>query len=575
MDLFLDEVHIIIQWETAASKGGPSERGYSVAYLKDISLYKTTGKMLFGWAINNSITKNAGSIKFSVRFYKFNSKQELDFSLSTLTAQATINPGLDFTWNKDTGKFAETIYDDSQMIANRFRDSVQPGEVGEADAPVFLRHLDKTYKLTIMEDGKEVEYDAIDLEKIVDEENNSVLQRDFIIPATGEGIISYTWQRKDLSTGNEMTLESGPNIGTQYVLTEDTVYSGEKLYYVKTVADGVTSYSVFTVAPGMKDQPIDQEVLDAGLYEKVSHCKVVYPNGLDDKNVTGIYIATAINKVGQAKGFAKEKVLIPGPDKDTFTVELPEKQSENVLLIDGPEGVGQATLSVLGKTARVTDDASGIVGDTIVYTWNGETPIETTNVASPVANEYSIAPVAVEDRALYDATVTVDVYATRNGEKSEVKSQSFRITDSAHAPEVTIGQKDTGSKNVRLKTASQTAILEAVVVNQDAILHTNDGDGITFEWRKANADYNEDGSVSDKFVISNDDLIVDTDNCITIEGNKCLIAFRPDHITLQNGELAGQGFYYCIAKNTVNGSEAVNDITNFTVEDCISITVAG
>jgi len=113
MDLFLDEVHIIIQWETAASKGGPSERGYSVAYLKDISLYKTTGKMLFGWAINNSITKNAGSIKFSVRFYKFNSKQELDFSLSTLTAQATINPGLDFTWNKDTGKFAETIYDDS------------------------------------------------------------------------------------------------------------------------------------------------------------------------------------------------------------------------------------------------------------------------------------------------------------------------------------------------------------------------------------------------------------------------------------------------------------------------------
>lgn len=103
MDLYRDDIKIVIQWETAASvssanKASKTEKGISVAYLKDITLFKAQGKMLFGWALNSSITKNAGSIKFSVRFYKINGQKELDFSFSTLTATATINPGLNYTW---------------------------------------------------------------------------------------------------------------------------------------------------------------------------------------------------------------------------------------------------------------------------------------------------------------------------------------------------------------------------------------------------------------------------------------------------------------------------------------------
>lgn len=354
MDLFRKDLHIVIQWEAAPKAGstGGTEKGISVAYLKDITLYQSTGKMLFGWAINNAITKNAGAIKFSVRFYKFNEQQELDFSLSTLTAQANINPGLDYVWDGDNGQFVETIYDDSQMISNRIKDSIQPGDPGTTEPPEFLQGLVGTYELTLNEGDEEVVYKAIDLAKATDVAGDKTIQTDLVVQATGTGLISYNWSRKDLTTGNLVYLPNSENVGTDYVFSTDTTYSGSKIYYTKNFdKNGIPSYSVFTVAPGMKDQPIpsdhiydpnlseDEQDMTKVLYERVSHCKVVYPTA-NGKNVTGIYIVTAQNQVGKAKATLDDKILIPGPDKESFEIELPENQTENVFLADGPDGVG-------------------------------------------------------------------------------------------------------------------------------------------------------------------------------------------------------------------------------------------
>lgn len=51
---------IFIQWELPKTK----QKGVSPAYSKDI--YTETGKLFFGWAISQEITKAAGSLKFSV-----------------------------------------------------------------------------------------------------------------------------------------------------------------------------------------------------------------------------------------------------------------------------------------------------------------------------------------------------------------------------------------------------------------------------------------------------------------------------------------------------------------------------
>lgn len=577
MDLYRDDIQIVIQWETApatstSSKTAKTEKGISLAYLKDVSLFKSQGKMLFGWALNNTITQTAGIIKFSVRFYKLNGAQELDFSLSTLTAQATINPGLDYTWQG--GQWAENWYDNSQLIQSRIKDSVQPDDVGFAEEPEFLADFLLPHEFNItrkeMVDGElqDVTYKAIDLIKTVSDDN-TVFQRDLVVQATGDGYISYKWKRKDLNTLNEIPLEIKDIL---YIPTADTVFSGEKLYYTKKTVDGVDNYSIFTVAPGDVGKTIEDKVEpDTVLYERVSHCLVEFdPSNPPVNNVTGIYTVTAKNKVGLASATKDDYVLIPGPEKETFEIEMPEGQSDQVYLTDGLEGTGTTTLRILGKTARVTDEANNIVGDTIVYTWDEQEPVEAINITNATPNEFTISGIPVEERALYDKTVTVEVHAFRNGEVSESKTQSYRITDAAHAPEVSIGEQTTGSKNVRLKSAAQTAILEANVDNFADIKHDGDGDSVSYEWYKVVADE------GDEFIASNDDLLVDTDEkCVTITDGKCQLAFRPDHITLAStGELAGQGLYYCVVKNTVNGSFATNDVSQLTLDDCISITIA-
>lgn len=565
MDLYRDDVQIVIQWETAPSvstskAASVSDKGISIAYLKDISLFKTEGKMLFGWALNSNITKNAGAIKFSVRFYKLNGQKELDFSFSTLTATATIQPGLDYTWQ--AGSFAETVFDDSIMIKGRIKDSVQPDDAGEADPPAFLEGLDLPSAFAITRtdaEGKEVNYKAIDLEKITDSTGDVVLQRDFIVQATGEGYISYEWKKASLDDDTTFVpIET--DAGFEYVLTDDTNYSGEKLYYTKEVTEGIESYKTFSIAPGSIGSEIPADI-KATLYERVGYCKA---------KTTGIYVVKVRNKVGLASAYLEDSVLVPGPDEDTFEVSLPEGQELSVYLTDGAEGAGMATIKVLGKTAVVDVVENGEVkkpGDTIVYTWTqGETttePIEIRNVENAVAQEYSIPGVAAEDRAQYDEDITASIYATRNGDNTKVITKVFRVTDKAHAPIVELGPKlDFKVQN------GNTVNITATVTNYADIKHNGKGDEITFEWYKAV--FNGDDTAVDP--LANDELIINPVMNVSEDG-VCTLTFDTLTTAVEGSELAKSGAYYCVVTNKVNDSTAANDLSTLTIDNCIGITV--
>ena len=116
--------------------------------------------------------------------------------------------------------------------------------------------------------------------------------------------------------------------------------------------------------------------------------------------------------------------------------------------------------------------------------------------------------------------------------------------------------------------STETLVLTATVENYDIIKHNGEGDGVTFNWYKVVLDDD------DTFEPSNDDLIVDTDDCIKVTDGVCQFAFKPKHVSadMLNGETAS-GAYYCVATNTVNGSTAKNDVTNYTFDDCISIVI--
>lgn len=597
VDLINDDMHIVIQWETApdtSSKTTKSEKGISLAYIKDKTMLADQGKILFGWALNDTITQTAGTIKFAVRFYMLNAKQEISYSFSTLTAQATINPSLNYTW--EAGNFIENVYDDSTLIKSRIIDSVQPVISDEvASVPEFLENYDLDRYMEfilgiVQNDETTKDYNAVDLGEATDEKGDAILQLDFIVQAgipEDAGDVSYKWTRKDLNTGNEVPLGADSGVSTKYVLTKDTTYNGSKLYYKKDKSDG---YEVYARVRGTADEAIPEEVLEDGLYEEVNVCSITHKDGQAD--VTGIYTVTLTNKHGIAQPSTySEQIYVPGPDKDTFELVLPEDASTSVYLSDGNDGIGTATLKAVGKTARITDAENNIKGDTIVYSWSkGDTVVATDkgeSTENTLASTYTIAEVPAEERAKFDETYNVSVYATRNGEKSEAKTLTYRVTDAAHAPVVSmkimnadnnaIAGKD-NKYGINFNTAGNIACrFVATIDNFDDIA----SDEYEYKWYKY-------ASESSGFSLDNDmELIctpVDTGCMIVSEDKKsCEFVFRPNHL-IEEGKFANwtgmSGIYFCVITNKLNNSEndnlaalaALTDIENN--EAVIHLTVS-
>ena len=67
----LTDTDIAIQWKTN------QEEGMSLIKLVDIKTLESEGKIRFGWPITKVLTKNAGNITFSVRFYKRDSAEKI------------------------------------------------------------------------------------------------------------------------------------------------------------------------------------------------------------------------------------------------------------------------------------------------------------------------------------------------------------------------------------------------------------------------------------------------------------------------------------------------------------------
>ena len=100
--------------------------------------------MVFGWFLNNVITSNPGTVKFSVRFFSTtrdtneNNKDllKLSFSLSTKTQSITINPAISYDINNESGLPEVNTYNDLRLVVGRFEDSAYFGDE-TAELPVF------------------------------------------------------------------------------------------------------------------------------------------------------------------------------------------------------------------------------------------------------------------------------------------------------------------------------------------------------------------------------------------------------------------------------------------------------
>lgn len=98
---FHDEVDLstmvcIIQYINANKEG----RVYPVPYY-DIDTFSDTDEMIFPWIIDQEVTKAAGTVKFSIRFYELDpSGKFLLYNISTLPAQTRIEKDLEMTYDE-------------------------------------------------------------------------------------------------------------------------------------------------------------------------------------------------------------------------------------------------------------------------------------------------------------------------------------------------------------------------------------------------------------------------------------------------------------------------------------------
>lgn len=511
IDLFDDSVHIFIQWE---SPNGEDRRVYP-AIFKDISILRQKGKMLFGWTIDNIITAHTGSMKFSVRFISGDIDGEgnprTTFSLSTLTASAIVNPGLDFGF---TGlNSAEDVIDNEQLVINRFIDSENYDDTYHAEIPEFLRDIPtpNTSFATITEDG--VVYYCVDL---VDGLYKLIAQ------ATSDdaGVITYEWHRADIAAGI-----NGDNISgnIEYIRTTDTTFQNSHPYYTHSVVDNADVYTPYTGYTVGEEIPTGEGAV--ALYEKVSTITV---------SRIGNYWVDAKNRSGKASASkTSQRVRVPGPADLSVTVagDLSLDSEERYQAILNEQG--EFTLQVTGTTARYGNDQG--VGDEIVYTWYNNEDLDNA-LDDPITevNGHSNSltdTIDSSDRKNYDETFLVKIKATRNGASTDDIIRKFRVTDAAQVPTIT----QPTSADIDPESGFATV---AALASVDAV-----HDAYEYKWYLASRGEDTEAEHADPGY--NDELIMESEHAIGV-----------NTATIQVDNLYKGKRIYCVATNVVNGTRA-------------------
>lgn len=182
----LDQCKIYVQWEAPKTQNGiqVSEVCYKRAYVDTDS----TDKLMFAWAISDALTQNAGTLKFSIRFFKEkegsdSEEFQLEYSYSTLTATVTVQQSMSL----NLAELTEDRIDNScALIGDRIGQTQLNGGYHAAQ-PVWVINL---------VDNKATGGDDLDPET-----RSKVLYT--LATVSDTGALSYNWYKVPYNAANE------------------------------------------------------------------------------------------------------------------------------------------------------------------------------------------------------------------------------------------------------------------------------------------------------------------------------------------------------------------------------------
>lgn len=486
IDLAADDLFIAIQYE-----GVKGIQGLDPAVFKDVTTLQN--KVIFGWIIDDEVTKMPGNVKFSIHFFKGELDKEtgkitnVKYSFNTLPATVAINKAFEF----DLASF-DPQRDPSQLVIDRLTNSKADGAV-EALAPVFVINLPV---------GK---VDLKDVDGV--DENTETYTFNALAHSEDAGYIDYTWYRDD---GKEVVEIPGK---IDYILTEDEAPVENKLYYY---IDANGDY----VRLGRGDTFVEGE----DYYERRAFCEA---------DRVGIYFVVIKNTVGTSSyTIESNRVEIPRPAMPAANkIVLEVYDAATRYGFDAEVGYVRATKELdTEETLRIAAEANE--GETLSYQWYKVVGAIENDIEIPVEKELERIDGAVEAEYTPEETgwYTVNLIGGRNGAFVEFPTEKYyRLTS---MPEVPVVVEEEGVDRVDV----------FLPLGQEARIEIEDleySDKVVYKWYKDVEPYFEHNVENDVLlnipedatVISNAELynyIGDVLYCIPVNiYNKVEIAGAP------------------------------------------------
>lgn len=194
-DLGTDSINIRIYWELPGTK----IKGYSVPQYKDV--WSEAGQLLFGWAIPQILTENAGNLIFSIRFFSEPDVNGNYYNFNTLSQSVKINSTL-FNINDEVDYLEDVT--SREVVLGRLQNSTS--------SAIYITRPSFSLLLPT----------SIGENELIGDQGTALVATAYSERRDGL-VLDYIWYQG----GNHIT----DNVSTVWVQTTDTTVNINKNYY--------------------------------------------------------------------------------------------------------------------------------------------------------------------------------------------------------------------------------------------------------------------------------------------------------------------------------------------------------
>ena len=524
----LDTRHIYIEWELP-----DGTRGISRDFLRDTQSEKD--KIIFGWLIDDVLTKQIGTIRFAVRFVEWTDRgdeaaanAQLLYSFSSLPATISISDTLHYTLFEDDEELKYNT-DANVTAIQTFRGAFENANPDSADEtapalaaiPVFVRNLD--VNATLMSEGLYTR----NLEGGAKNQPEGSLKLIGEAYSPDSGSITYMF-------GFKAQQEDGTQgMATKHDFIEVTDYSDEnRSYFVKAdngIYESVSQTDIEALPEGTK------------VYEKIAYAIATRP---------GYYKVNARNRVSGKKTNTADSYMlyIPYAAMPEVTTQMADhfvisqvdyEETFNVNAQSGanatsnieyiPTAAAAAKLT-LAPVVKASDGSAAGQTENLSYQWYKSEDIYDTAMENAVLMEGATeATLEVTTPGCY--AMKVDNHFNNDHTETELLDAGVcRVTRMPEKPTINWSEWE-------------ATIIAGRVNIPDLEVSVGDHDKVLYAWHKIT------DNAEDKDPIAEADMLQASGELEFNAEGKAMLPFRP----LTNGR------YYLILENQLNGASVFSN----------------